>query len=150
MWVGGSLTVAVAYNPYAREWGKWCRLVPRRPYFPHSLALCCHYPVSKCRSASIVATSTLRVNCYCFVYWQYTELITITWVVYGPRPSLSITLSVILWNSIEENGHYITLTACAFLLFCRHFSSLFWCMFWTDSCKGIHKCIHFKDAVVHI
>ena len=37
-------------------------LVPRRPYFPHSLALCCHYPVSKCRSASIVVTSTLRVK----------------------------------------------------------------------------------------
>ena len=35
---------------------------PRRPYFPHPLALCCHYPVSKCRSASIVVTSTVRVN----------------------------------------------------------------------------------------
>ena len=32
------------------------------PYLPHPLALCCHYPVSKCPSASIVATSTLRVN----------------------------------------------------------------------------------------
>ena len=29
---------------------------------PHPLALCCNYPVSKCPSASIVATSTLRVN----------------------------------------------------------------------------------------
>ena len=29
---------------------------------PHPLALCCNYPVSKCRSASIVATSTVRVN----------------------------------------------------------------------------------------
>ena len=29
---------------------------------PHSLALCCHYPVSKCPSASIVVTSTVRVN----------------------------------------------------------------------------------------
>ena len=37
-------------------------LVPRRPYFPHPLALWCHYPVSKCRSASIVGTSTVRVN----------------------------------------------------------------------------------------
>ena len=33
-----------------------------RPYLPHPLALCCNYPVSKCPSASIVATSTLRVN----------------------------------------------------------------------------------------
>ena len=29
---------------------------------PHPLALCCNYPVSKCPSASIVGTSTLRVN----------------------------------------------------------------------------------------
>ena len=36
--------------------------LPRRPYIPHPLALCCHYPVSKCPSASIVVTSTVRVN----------------------------------------------------------------------------------------
>ena len=30
--------------------------------FPHPLALCCHYPVSKCRSASIVVTGTVRVK----------------------------------------------------------------------------------------
>ena len=29
---------------------------------PHPLALCCHYPVSKYRSVSIVVTSTLRVK----------------------------------------------------------------------------------------
>ena len=29
---------------------------------PHPLALCCNYPVSKCPSASIVATSTVRVK----------------------------------------------------------------------------------------
>ena len=29
---------------------------------PPSLALCCHYPVSKCLSASIVVTSTVRVK----------------------------------------------------------------------------------------
>ena len=29
---------------------------------PHPIALCCHYPVSKCCSASIVMTSTVRVN----------------------------------------------------------------------------------------
>ena len=42
-------------------------VVPARkcwPYFPHPLALCCDYPVSKCRSASIVATSTVKVNLY--------------------------------------------------------------------------------------
>ena len=36
--------------------------IPRRPYFPHPLALCCDYPVSKCLSASIVVTSTVRVK----------------------------------------------------------------------------------------
>ena len=29
---------------------------------PHPLALCCDYPVSKCLSASIVVTSTVRVK----------------------------------------------------------------------------------------
>ena len=29
---------------------------------PHPLTLCCHYPVSKCHSASIVVTGTLRVK----------------------------------------------------------------------------------------
>ena len=28
----------------------------------HPLALCCDYPVSKCPSASIVVTSTVRIN----------------------------------------------------------------------------------------
>ena len=28
----------------------------------HPLALCCHYPVSKCRSALMAVTGTLRVN----------------------------------------------------------------------------------------
>ena len=32
------------------------------PTSPHPLALCCDYPVSKCPSASIVATSTVRVK----------------------------------------------------------------------------------------
>ena len=40
-------------------------LVPRRPYFPHPLALSCHYPVSKCSSASIVVTGTVRVKSEC-------------------------------------------------------------------------------------
>ena len=32
------------------------------PTSPHPLALCCDYPVSKCLSASIVVTSTVRVK----------------------------------------------------------------------------------------
>ena len=37
---------------------------------PHPLALYCHYPVSKCCSASIVVTGTVRVKLFnlCFVY----------------------------------------------------------------------------------
>ena len=37
-------------------------LVPHRPYISHPLPLCCNYPVKNCPSASIVVTSTLRVN----------------------------------------------------------------------------------------
>ena len=37
------------------------------PTSPISLALCCHYPVSKCRSASIVVTSTVRVNLFSLI-----------------------------------------------------------------------------------
>ena len=60
--VSESLDSYCSLNPYAWAWGKQRRLVPRRPYFPHPLALCCHYPVSKCCSASIVVTGTVRVN----------------------------------------------------------------------------------------
>ena len=40
----------------------WAQLIPRRPYILHALPLCYNYPVSKCPSASIVMTSTLRVK----------------------------------------------------------------------------------------
>ena len=62
--VSGSLDSYCSLKPLCSGMGKWCRLVPRRPYFPHPLALCCHYPVSKCRSASIAVTGTLRVRYY--------------------------------------------------------------------------------------
>ena len=39
-----------------------CRFVPHQPYIPNTLPLCCNYPVQKCHSASVVLTSTLRVN----------------------------------------------------------------------------------------
>ena len=42
--------------------GEVVSLVPRQPYFPHPLAMCCHYPVLKCHSASIAVTGTLRVK----------------------------------------------------------------------------------------
>ena len=60
-------------KPLCSGRGKKCRLVPRRPYFPHPLTLCCNYPFSKCPSASIVMTSTLRVKfksvCHIFLFF---------------------------------------------------------------------------------
>ena len=46
------------------------QLLPRRPYFPHPLALCCHCPVSKCRCGSIAVTGTVRVKSHLFS-WMY-------------------------------------------------------------------------------
>ena len=58
--VSGSLDSYCSIKPLCSGMGE---VVPARtPYFPHPLALCCHYPVSKCPSASIVATGTVRVN----------------------------------------------------------------------------------------
>ena len=37
--------------------GKLCQLIPRRPYIPHPLPLCCNYPVLECPSGSVVVTS---------------------------------------------------------------------------------------------
>ena len=44
---------------------------------PHPLALCCHYPVSKCCSASIVATGTVRVNLQSPVLGKFDTLETL-------------------------------------------------------------------------
>ena len=55
--------------------GSSAGLVPLRPYFPHPLALYCHYPVSKCRSASIAVTGTVRVK-DTFLVIELTGLVT--------------------------------------------------------------------------
>ena len=63
--VSGSLDSYCSLKPLCS--GMW-EVVParfRRPYFPHPLALCCHYPVSKCRSASTAMTGTVRVKKIC-------------------------------------------------------------------------------------
>ena len=57
--VSGSLDSYCSLKPLCSGIGE---VVPCRPYFPHPLALCCHYPVSKCHSASIVVTGTVRVK----------------------------------------------------------------------------------------
>ena len=61
--VSGSLDSYCSLKPLCSGMGE---VVPARTsptLLPHPLALCCHYPVSKCRSASIVVTGTLRVKC---------------------------------------------------------------------------------------
>ena len=60
--VSGSLDSYCSLKPLCSGMGE---VVPARTLptlLPHPLALCCHYPVSMCCSASIVVTSTVRVN----------------------------------------------------------------------------------------
>ena len=60
--MGGSLDSYCSLKPLCLGLGE---VVPARTsltLLPHPLALCCHYPVSKCRSASIAVTGTIRVN----------------------------------------------------------------------------------------
>ena len=62
--VSGSLDSYCSLKPLCSGMGE---VVPARTsptLLPHPLALCCHYPVSKCPSASIVATGTVRVKNY--------------------------------------------------------------------------------------
>ena len=63
---------------------------------PHPLALFCNYPVSKCASASIVATSTLRVNMQSP----------------GCQPTLCVDGSLIWWFASLEKNMVINDTEC--------------------------------------
>ena len=61
--VSGSLDSYCSLKPLCSGMGE----VPARTsptLLPHPLTLCCHYPVSKYCSASIVVTSTVRLNFY--------------------------------------------------------------------------------------
>ena len=60
--VSGSLDSYCSLKPLCSG---MMEVVPARTsptLLPHPLALCCHYPVSKCRSASIAVTGTVRVK----------------------------------------------------------------------------------------
>ena len=60
--VSGSLDSYCSLKPL---WSGMGEVVPARTsptLLPHPLALRCHYPVSKCPSASIAVTGTVRVN----------------------------------------------------------------------------------------
>ena len=80
--VNGSLDSYCSLKPLCSGMAE---VVPARTsptLLPHPLALCCHYPVSKCRSASIAMTGTLRVNLICpacffisryLLQWSWTQ-----------------------------------------------------------------------------
>ena len=106
------------------------RLVPRRPYLPHPLALCCNYRVSKCPSASIVATSTLRVNrciatmqaihgptCIGYMYplSEHEKILQMIWNFIMPKASIFLkALCNILSAIIKLKGY----TICAWNVLC--------------------------------
>ena len=60
--VSGSLDSYCSLKPLCSGMGEVEPARTSSTLLPPSLALCCHYPVSKCCSASIVVTSTVRVN----------------------------------------------------------------------------------------
>ena len=65
--VSGSLDSYCSLKPLCSGMGEVVLARTSPTLLPHPLALCCHYPVSKCPSASIAMTGTLRVNSPCQV-----------------------------------------------------------------------------------
>ena len=69
-WNGWISDSYCSLKPFCSGMGE---VVPARTsptLLPHPLALCCHYPVSKCRSASTAVTGTVRVNFHePFIAW---------------------------------------------------------------------------------
>ena len=76
------------------------QIVPRRPYFPHPLALCCHCPVSKCHSASVVVTGIVRVNCSAFIVLHKSRAYSHT---YSQRGEISLQHRCIFFNSCSAS-----------------------------------------------
>ena len=75
--VSGSLDSYCSLKPLCSGMGEVVPAHTSPTLLPHPLALCCHYSVSKCCSASIVVTSTVRVKqqklqtpCNYFCYTQ--------------------------------------------------------------------------------
>ena len=67
----GSLDSYCSLKPLCSGMGE---VVPARTsptLLPHPLALCCHYPVSKCCSASIAVTGTVRVKKIHYINYIY-------------------------------------------------------------------------------
>ena len=60
--VSGSLDSYCSLKPLCSGMGEVVPACTSPTLLPHPLALCCHYPVSKCCSASIAVTSTVRVK----------------------------------------------------------------------------------------
>ena len=74
---------------------------------PHPLALCCHYPVSKFCSASIVVTSTVRVNMEhllcCSLEASTTEEID-DWVYQWITTKYKTSKNRSSWHSLKDEG----------------------------------------------
>ena len=69
--VSGSLDSYCSLKPLCLGMGE---VVPARTsptLLPHPLALCCHFPVSKCCSASIAVTGTVRVKLAIWVHLTF-------------------------------------------------------------------------------
>ena len=60
--VSGSLDSYCSLKPLCSGMGEVVPARTSQTLLPHPLALCCHYPVSKCPSSSIAVTGTVRVN----------------------------------------------------------------------------------------
>ena len=68
---------------------------------PHPLALCCHYPVSKCPSASIVATSTVRVNLQQIMFVCLAET-PLSWATLAPHRHIRVISGLKIYNLVFD------------------------------------------------
>ena len=109
--VSGSLDSYCSLKPLCSGMGE---VVPARTsptLLPHPLALCCRYPVSKCRNASIAMIGTLRVKTGRVISAEGIECMTDT------------LASLVLWHCNTNLCHTATLTVHS------------WCFCWSSS-KG--------------
>ena len=101
--VSGSLDSCCSLKPLCSGMGEAVPLVPRRPYFPHPLALGCHYPVSKCCSASIAVTGTVRVKYQWAIVQSIYQILTFSCssIPIGHRPWYDDTQNLHIFGGSE-------------------------------------------------
>ena len=79
--VSGSLDSYCSLKPLGSGMGEVVPACTSPTLPPHPLALCCHYPVSKCCSASIAMTGTVSVKSYTGSNFRL-GLVEINWLAY--------------------------------------------------------------------